>query len=87
MNNLIEKLENETDFFSSTPMGTLQKMYYCDGVKAALELVKADNNVSIEKIKKEADIFDIQEPEFLRKTYFRKGIEKAIEIINESRGN
>lgn len=37
---LLEELEKESDFFSGTPMGTLQKTYYCKGVEKSIEIVK-----------------------------------------------
>ena len=36
---LIGRLEEESDFFSGEPMGSLQKAYYCKGVEKAIEIV------------------------------------------------
>lgn len=39
--NVVEELEKESDFFGGKPMGSLQKMYYCKGIKKAIDIVKA----------------------------------------------
>ena len=40
VNKLISRLEEESDFFSGKPMGTLQKIFYCKGVECASSIVK-----------------------------------------------
>lgn len=37
---ILERLEEESNFFGGEPMGTLQKQFYCEGVKKAIEIVK-----------------------------------------------
>ena len=37
---ILERLEKESDFFGGEPMGTLQKHFYCEGVKKAIEIVQ-----------------------------------------------
>lgn len=40
MDRIVERLEKESSFFEGKPMGTLQKHYYCEGIKRAIEIVK-----------------------------------------------
>lgn len=40
MERIVEQLEEESDFFGGEPMGSLQKAYYCKGIKKAIEIVK-----------------------------------------------
>lgn len=44
MANIVEKLEEENDFFGGKPMGTLQKAYYCKGIETAINIVKQEIN-------------------------------------------
>lgn len=37
---VIERLEEESNFFRGEPMGTLQKAYYCMGIEKAIEIIK-----------------------------------------------
>ncbi len=37
---IVEQLEEESDFFCGEPMGSLQKAYYCKGIQKAIEIVK-----------------------------------------------
>jgi len=37
---ILSNLQAEADFFGGEPMGSLQKMYYCEGVKRAIEVVQ-----------------------------------------------
>ena len=37
---VIKQLEEESNFFSGEPMGTLQKHFYCAGIERALEIIK-----------------------------------------------
>lgn len=39
---VIERLEEESNFFRGEPMGTLQKAYYCMGVEKAIEIIKEE---------------------------------------------
>jgi hypothetical protein len=48
---LVERLEAESDFFSGEPMGSLQKHFYCEGVRRSIEIVKElaeESNKNIE---------------------------------------
>jgi hypothetical protein len=44
MANIVEKLEEENDFFGGKPMGTIQKAYYCKGIETAINIVKQEIN-------------------------------------------
>jgi Lar family restriction alleviation protein len=37
---VVARLEEESNFFNGEAMGTLQKAYYCKGVEKAIEIVK-----------------------------------------------
>ena len=37
---VVAELEEESNFFSGIPMGSLQKAYYCNGVEKAIEIVR-----------------------------------------------
>lgn len=37
---IVEQLEEESDFFGGDPMGSLQKAFYCKGITKAIEIVK-----------------------------------------------
>lgn len=39
---VVAKLEEESSFFGGKPMGTLQKHFYCEGIKRAIEIVRGD---------------------------------------------
>lgn len=43
---VVAKLEEESCFFEGKPMGTLQKYYYCEGIKRAIEIVKEGMNTN-----------------------------------------
>jgi hypothetical protein len=38
--NILSNLQAEADFFGGEPMGSLQKLYYCEGVKKAIDIVQ-----------------------------------------------
>lgn len=40
MDNIVEQLEKESDFFGGEPMGSLQKAYYCKGIVKAIDIVR-----------------------------------------------
>ena len=42
---VVERLEEESDFFSGKPMGTLQKTYYCKGIERAIEIIKKEGQI------------------------------------------
>lgn len=37
---VVKRLEEESSFFGGKPMGTLQKHFYCEGIKRAIEIVR-----------------------------------------------
>lgn len=37
---ILERLEEESNFFCGEPMGTLQKTYYCKGIERAIWIIK-----------------------------------------------
>ena len=37
---IVKRLEEESSFFEGKPMGTLQKHFYCEGIKRAIEIVR-----------------------------------------------
>lgn len=39
---VIERLEDESNFFGGEPMGALQKAYYCMGIERAIEIIKQE---------------------------------------------
>lgn len=39
---VLERLEEESNFFNGEAMGTLQKTYYCKGVEKAIEIIKEE---------------------------------------------
>ena len=39
---VIERLEEESNFFKGEPMGSLQKAYYCMGIEKAIEIIKKE---------------------------------------------
>lgn len=45
MERILERLEEESDFFSGKPMGTLQKTYYCKGIERAIEIIKEEGGI------------------------------------------
>lgn len=40
VDNVIDRLEEESNFFGGEPMGTLQKTYYCKGIERVIEIIK-----------------------------------------------